>query len=218
MIPTQPDLLRLWKWLRNRLADGFWFHRVSRGIRWLHDHTSLGNLFKGWIRGPYAHTLPGAPEAYQAFVFLTAGTWVFFIRTPPNDAFTTGVAHCVGYTFAGYLLYELFVFLLDWLITEGMPLENYRRALATLFVSSAEVALLFSALFELQGCSTLELQPLRSAYGNWIRLLRLEHVGEETTGWCGFFAHAQWWMGLLLVGVIIASLLGPVVRPERRNR
>lgn len=41
----------------------------------------------------------------------------------------------------------------------------------------------------------------------------------DVTGpeYCGMLAQLQWLLGMVLVGAVIASLLGPIVGPEREG-
>ena len=209
--------LRLRNFLREFLEKGFWFHRFQSAIKVVHESTSIGFKFKRWVAAGDVHTPPGAPELYQIILLFIAIAWVAAIRTPANSLFASIGARIFGIIIAGYFIFELLLFLLDWVFVEGIPIEDYRRSLATLIVASVEVAFLFSVLFALTGCQDFSRAPIVKAYHNWQSLVKLDAVDVTGSLGCAILAQTQWMLGALLVGVIIASLLGPIVRPERKT-
>lgn len=180
---------------------------------------SFGYRSKRWVAAGDLHTPAGTPELYQAILLGATFTWVAAIRSSADSVFSSLMFRIVGSFIAGYFIVELFFFLLDWIFVDRLEIENFRRSLATLIVSSVEAALLFTVLLSLGGCLQYSYTPLGSAYNNWQYLLKLEVVPVTDSQWCEILAQSQWLLGMLLVGVIIASLLGPIVRPEReKNR
>jgi hypothetical protein len=202
-------------WLRPRLAQGFWYPSFRTLVGRIHSNCSLGHRFKRWLAAGEEEAPQGASELYQAIILLTALLWAALLRNPPYPVFAQPVLRDAGIVIAAYFILELFVFSVDWIFVAEKPLESYRRSLATFLVSLVEVAVLFFISFSLAGCYRNSIQPLLGSYQSLVGMASLQLVPVNETALCTVGAHFERLLAAVLMLIIVASLVGAVVREQK---
>ena len=208
-------LHRLRNWLRPRLADGCWYPAFRKSVGRINARFSLRHKFKRWLAAGEVEAPKGASELYQLVLLVVATGWVILLTHPLLPVLAAPLMQIAGAGIATYFIIELFVFSLDWIFVAELPLESYRRSLATFLVSLAEIAFLFFILLSLGNCIEQASHPLLVAYTNLAAMAGLRLVSVADTTVCIVAAHFQRLLAAILMLIIVASLVGAVIRPEK---
>ncbi len=199
------------------LENGFWFHRLVTIIRWAYLHLSLGYAFNRWLTRN-GQAPEGASEAYQAVVLVVGITWLGFIESPVWWIFETRIARFAGSAIVLYRVTEVFVFALHWILAAEGRLGAIRRSLAGFVVNLCELAVWFPIAFLLVGCVASPIHKLRLAYDHLHAVWSLELANTSPGGlFCRVFSHYEIIVAGTLLLIVVASLVGGVLREEYRK-
>lgn len=203
--------------LADWLAEGFWVHRLVNVIRWTYLRLSLGYAFNRWLtrngRAP-----EGASEAYQAVVLVAGIAWLGLIDRPLWWIFDTPLARFAGLAIVLYRLTEIFVFALHWVLVADGRLGAIRRSLAGFVVNVCELALWSPIAFLLAGCVVSPTHRLKLVYDHLRAVWSLELVNSNAPGLCcNLLSHYEIIVAGTLLLIVVASLVGGVLREEYRN-
>ncbi len=212
---------RLFNQLRARLRqcfkEGFWFPGFRSAIAYSNSHFFFGYKFKRWLAQGEEDAPPGASEFYQFILIVIAVAWVLTVNSPLHPILYRAGFRILGGGIAGYFILEMFIFSLDWIFSARLPLESYRRSLATMLLSLIEVALFFFIFLSLANCHELQRSPIVDSYENVIAFISLQLPKVSDTALCCFTAHFQRLVGAVILVIITASLIGEVIREQKEN-
>ena len=117
---------------------------------------------------------------------------------------------------AAYFIGDLLVFSLHWTFVANRKLKSYRRSLATFLVNLVvELPLLFTVLFSAAGCFTPAHSPWSALYSILTAVLSLQLPAVGTQQLCQAVAHYQVLVAVVVLGIIVASIVGAVIRDEK---
>lgn len=208
-------LQRFRAWLRTTLKEGFWFPAFRYFVDRAYKRISLGNWFNRWLTdGERAPS--GATELYQFVLILIGAGWLFMVNRPAHPIFASQIFQVPGFFAALYPITELFLFSLHWTFVATGELHSIRRSLAAFLLNLFELAIYFSIAFALAGCSKNYTAGWAAFYDNFRSIFNLELVAVRETAVCQFSAHYEIVVAATLLVIIIASLVGAVVRPEKQ--
>jgi len=194
------------------LKEGFWFPAFQRLINFHYTRLSLGFRFKNWLTvGDEAPR--GAAELYQILVILLgAGLLALVSSTNPLPDWLAVTATIVAVYFTG----DLLVFSLHWTFVADRKLKSYRRSLATFLLNLAvQVPLFFTLLYSANGCLTSAMPPWSALYSTLASVLSIQLPTLKAEPVCAAFAHYQVFVATIVLGIIVASIVGAVIREEK---
>ena len=206
---------RLRSRLRSWFKDGFWFDRVQAIIDFLNRNFSLGNRFKWWL-AEEDEAPPGAAEFYQSLVTTLGLIWFFLLPNIQPQALSSNLYRVVGGVVSGYFIFELFIFSLDWIFVAKPPLESHRRSLGTYLLSLIQITLYFSIFFSHAICIESYRPSLSLIFDNIKSFISLQSVQVNDSGICLAVSQFRLINGATLMAIIVASLIGVVVRAEKK--
>jgi hypothetical protein len=209
-------LKQLRTWLQKRLVVGFWFPCFQTAIDLAYNYLSLAQCFNRWLTDG-RKVSRGASEFYQFVLVIIGIFWVTFIDSPVHPVFTNRFFRFVGCVIALYLVTELFLFSLHWTFVATGKLHSVRRSLAGFLVNLFELALYFSIIFNLAGCQKNYTKGWNAVYENLNSVFNLELVAVREIAVCRIAAHYETVIAATLLVIVIASLVGAVVRPDERS-
>ena len=198
--------------LRASLEKGFWFPRFCAIIDFAYSRFSLGAHFNRWLANG-GDAPKGVSELYQVVLVLIGFVWVLVVDSPIHPALTSQPLQLVGILIALYWITELFVFSLHWTFVATGELEAIRRSLATFLLNLVEIALFFAIVFTLTGCRSMT--GWTAIYDSITSVFNLRLVAVQDNLCCRVAAHYEIIVAGTLLAIIIASLVGAVVRPEK---
>jgi len=202
--------------LQQILVKGFWFPIFQSFIELLIKRLSLCYKFKRWISD--GEDAPrGAAEIYQLAFTLIALVWLIFIPDMLNLFRCIRFIRFVSFVFSYYFIIEIMVFSLDWIFVADKPLKSYQRSLATFLLNIVQVAFLFSILFVLYDCHPLETTTIESIGENLNALFTIQLISVCDSSACIILSKLQRLVGGILMVIIVASLVGAVVREEEKE-
>lgn len=196
--------------------EGFWFPAFQACVKYVNSHFSVCNrLNRRFANGENAPL--GVGELYQVLLIIIGVVWLILIDRPLHPIFQTQIFRLFGSIIAAYIIFELFVFSLDWIFVAEDPLESYRRSLATFLFSIIQVSLFFVILFILSACYGSSFDIWESAYTNTFGIISIRLVPLKNEGICSVYSEFQRIIGATLMVIIVASLVGAVIRKERKS-
>jgi len=207
-------LTRIRDWLRTRLIEGFWFPRFQALIRFLHTKLSLGYHFKRWLADG-GEAPRGASELYQSVLLGLGLLWISLMDISPLPLLRTTGVRFLGLAVAMYPVTELLLFALQWTFVDIGRLHAVRRSLAGFLLNLFEIALYFSIAFSLMGCLTQSTTKWVLIYDNLRSVFTLQLMTDAKRLCCSALAHYQVIVAATLLVIVIASLIGAVVRKEK---
>jgi len=202
------------QWLASKLGDGMWFPGFTRGISFLCDHLSLGIRFKRWLgRERVNGNPPGASELYQFIWLCILLIWLAAVDSRVAWSSTSIVRHFAA-AIVGYRLLEIALFCLDWVFcSPDEKLHSYRRSIAMLAVNLLEISLVTTLAAALLACGNVTL--LDALYSNLSAAFSMSLPSLSEGLACSSIAHSQLIASYLIGFVLLGSLVGQVVRPEK---
>jgi hypothetical protein len=197
--------------LRRRLSSGFWYPPFVRFVDSAYKRLSLGYGWNRWLA--IGDSSPdGASESYQAAWLILAAIWVTFIYSVATLSGRLFV--WLGIGLALYRISEIFLFAVHWVFAAKKDLSATRRSLAGFLVNLLELSVLFTVLSILGRCSDTV-----SRWTIWNEHLRsiwtLELIPTSGSQSCRVFAQYEVVVAGALLLIVVASLVGGVIRPER---
>jgi len=204
------------KGVRERAADklkpGFWFPAFQRLINLLYTRLSIGYRFKTWLT--FGDEAPrGAAELYQILVILLGALLLALVSSPSPPPDWLGPTATIVAT---YLIADLLVFSLHWTFVADRKLKSYRRSLATFLLNLVvELPLLFTLLFSASRCLVSATLPWQALYSTLSAVLSLQLPTLKPEPLCTAFAHYQVLLATIVLGIIVASIVGAVIRDEK---
>jgi hypothetical protein len=199
---------------RDRTNPGLYLPAAGRAISFL-ERLSLGR----WIDRIASVAWPAAggrasplvTELYQLLWLAIAGaSFLAAWQIAGAGASVRGIVAIILY----YHVLEILLFLLAWLFVERSRLDSYRRSLLGFFGNVVEITLLFSALDILTGCDAYGRKQV--LWRNLTAVTTLESVDRlRASGWCFVLVTTRLVVSVCLVVVIIAAVVGTVLRKER---
>jgi len=200
--------------LRSCFEDGFWFNKFQSLISYLNRNFSLGNRFKWWL-AENDEAPPGAAEFYQSLITILGLIWFVILPYLPPQILNSSLFRAVGSVVSGYFLIELFVFALDWIFVAKPPLESHRRSLGTYLLSLIQITLYFSIFFSHANCIDPYQPSLGLFFNNIKSFVSLQPVQVNDIGICLAASQYRLLNGAILMAIIVASLIGAIVREEK---
>ena len=202
------DSLR--KWLTSQLKTGFWFPVLTRIL----DRTYKilpGTKFSVWLE----HA-DGAPELCGLLTLVVGLLWLAVIQMGAHPALSSPLVQHLSSVVPMVRVTEILLFSLHWVFSANAPLRSVRRSLAAFFLNLVEIAVMFSILRLLGRCT--EESPARVLWQSLSANFQLEAVAHPAgPSWCGFLAHFQTVLAGLVLTIAIASLVGGVLREEKKE-
>ena len=207
-------LERLRARLRASLEKGFWFPLFCWIIDTVYNRLSLGRFFNVWLANG-GEAPRGASELYQFALVIVGLAWVWLVDSPIHPALTSWPLQFVGILVALYWITELFVFSLHWAFVAKGPLVAARRSLAAFMLNLIEIALFFAIVFALADCRDSDMAGWLTVYDSITSVFNLQLVTVRDTLGCHIAAHYEIIVAGILLVIIIASLVGAVVRLDK---
>lgn len=194
------------------LEQGFWFPRLTRLLSAIYRYLP-GTIFNRWL-----NDVAGASELYQFIMLLIAVVWLSFVQMPLHPVFATAPFAMIGIFLAVIRPSEILLFSLHWVFVANDPLFSVRRSLACFFLNLLEIAFFFAIMSQLASCSLIPSSPWSVVYGNLAAIFKLELVPRPPgASWCSFLAHYQVIVAGVILPITIASLVGGVLRSEKKD-
>ena len=203
-------------WLRGKLLDGFWYPLFRSGVAKTYATISLGYRFKESF-SLYGHVPAGAAELYQLILLVIGLAWLGFVMNPLSQVLSLPITQSMGAALALYPPTELLLFSLDWVFSAPRALRSYRRSLATFLLALVEVATYFTIAYTLAGCHLPFANAVANMTGSLFSLMRLQVFEAGGNSICSIMSHYQFVVGVWIIGIVVASLVGAVVRGERES-
>jgi hypothetical protein len=195
--------------LHRRLEHGFWFPLFTTVIRRTYEHLSLCRRWNRFLRD-----VDGASESYQVVAVLAGAVWLALIRNATPTILHTSAAVKVGGFVALYRVTEIFVFSIHWVFVAELPLSRVRRSLAGFLVNLLELPVFFAIAFALLDCSVGR-GSVWSLFYEHLRSVWTLDLTESCGGaGCRLLAHYEMACAGLVLLIVVASLVGGVLRPE----
>ena len=203
------------RWIRKRFPNGLWFPLLEQAIDFAYSKLSPSEWFIRSFNLAGSRS-PAAPELYQVLVVGIGAVWLSTIQQPSPSLFTSVGARAIGISLTVVVIADLFVFVLHWIFVDKKELESTSRSLATFGVSLIEISIAFAIIFSLGGCAT-QSRGWSIFYENLRSILKLRPAPVVDSPGCEIASHFQLIIGGLILAVAIASLIGAIVRPKKRE-
>ena len=207
-------LTKIRNWLRTKLSAGFWFPLLQAAIGFLYTRFSVGYRFKRWLADS-GDPPRGASELYQAVLLAVAITWLALIDTAPHPLLRDAGFRICGAAVVLYVVTELFLFSLHWTFVDTGKLHAVRRSLAGFLLNLVEIAFYFSIAFSLLACPGPSTTQWGLLYDNVRAVFTLQLPIDAPAPRCRTLAHYEVIVAATLLVIVIASLVGEVVRKEK---
>ena len=201
------------RWLQH--CGGFYFPAVKWTLDRLFHTLSLGDrlnyfLIRKSLGGPWVS------EVYQLSCVLIGFCWIALIEWPVLTA--TGWI-VLGLIVVFYLIFEILLFSLHWLLVAEGPVESYRRSLLGFLINLCEVGIFFSIAYLLLGW----FDPPKGAWSalfesisSVFSLQKLSGLREEKLPQA--LAQFQLVISWILVVFIVANVVGAIGRGEKKRK
>ena len=200
--------------LRRRLSSGFWYPPFVRFVDFTYTRLSLGYGWSRWL-AIGDESPDGASESYQAAWLAVGAVWVTFIYSVPGLSGRLFV--WLGVALALYRVSEIFLFSVHWVFAARKDLSATRRSLAGFLVNLLELSVFFTVLSILRRCSDSQ-----NRWTIWYEHLRsiwtLELVPTSGSRSCRVFGHYEVVVAGALLLIVVASLVGGVLRREKAQQ
>ena len=200
---------------RDYLKLGIWF-RVFRLIGIARRRTSPGHRIIRWIGGA-SDPPPGAAEVYQLALVVIGLIWIALLGLIQNPVLAEPLPRHLGAGLLLILIADLFLFCLDWIFAEKKKLDSTRRSLATFLVALVEIAAFSTIVLVLLGCASDGSSAGDLLHRHLIAIIRFDVPPTQSTASCMVVAHGSFLVGLTVLGIVIASLVGGIARGEERR-
>jgi len=199
----------------NCLKAGFWFPLFERFVNFLYTRISLGYHFKNWLT--VGREAPrGAAELYQVLVILVGAMLLALVTARARSMAPPQLPTIVAGLLAAYLVSDLLIFSLHWTFVADRKLKSYRRSLATFLLNLVvEIPLLFTVLLAALGCFAPAQLPWEAIYLTLTATLSVQLVAVPPIGLCDGVAHYEVFVSVVVLGIIVASIVGAVIRKEK---
>jgi len=202
-------------WLRTKLSAGLWFPWLQAAIRFLYTKFCLSYRFKTWLadgRDPP----PGASELFLAVVLALGVIWFSIIDAALHPLLRAAGFRVLGVGIVLYVVTDLFLFSLHWTFVDTGRLHAIRRSLAGFLLNLIEIALYFSIAFSLLACPAPSTKHWTLLYDNLRAVFTLQlAIDAKEAPTCYLLAHYEVIVAATLLIIVIASLVGEVVRKEK---
>ncbi len=208
---------KLKSWLQKKLEKGFWFPCFQRALTFLHDRVSMGVCLGRWFENG-GNPIAGVSELYQFVIFLIGIVWISLINHPPLSILASRPVQVIGIILALYPVTELLIFSLHWTFVASEPLVAIRRSLAAFLLNLFEIAIYFSIVFILAQCEQPEKLGWTAVYDSVKSIFNTELIVVADTRCCNLLAHYELVIAVILLAIVIASLVGGVLRKEGLKR
>lgn len=200
--------------IRRKLADGFWYPPFQDALEWAYDNLSIGHRFVR-IFSLYGYEPLGASELWQFIVVLCGAIWLTLVHRPLHHVLSAPPLQWIGIIVAAALMADLLLFSLHWTFVANKPLESVRRSLATSLLSLIEVAIYFSIFLSLSDCLSVPRPASGIFYDQMAAILKVRLPSVSPSCFCQTVAHFELIVGGSILVIIVASLVGEVVRRGR---
>lgn len=202
------------RWLAKVLHRGLWFPGFTRLVQLMSDKLSLGVRFKRWLAQGQANP-PGASELYQVIWLFVLAVWLALVDVRVEWASTAAVRY-FGVAVVGYRVFEIAIFCLSWVFASaGETLHSARRSIAMLFVNLIEIALATSVAVLMIGCASQS--PLSTLYAHLSAAFSMGPPAHNAGIACSIASHGQLVASYLIVFVLLGSLIGAIIRKDKRS-
>jgi hypothetical protein len=202
--------------LRSSLRDGFWFHRFVHLINIIHSRFSIVNRFDYWLSLGGRDYVRGGTELIQCVIVVLGVVWLGVVQLPLHPFLFSPLARLLGFVASLYVIAELFVFMLHWVFAANAPLHSKRRSLALFIANIPQLAVFFAIMFVLAGCRSDAIAWYDLLVEHLGALVKLDAIPFQRWSHCWWFAHFELLMGTMVLTIVIASLVGAIVRDERQ--
>jgi hypothetical protein len=96
-------------------------------------------------------------------------------------------------------------------------LESTRRSLAMFLVNLVEIALYFTVILTLCGCYSDPSKNWNNVYQNIQSIFNLDLIDVQNSTCCIIFSHYELIVATTVMTIVIASLVGAVIREEKKE-
>lgn len=199
----------MFKWLNNKLSEGFYFPFMKEIIEQL-QRVSLNFWAGRYIRKKIAQNKKPpswVSELYQC-LFLVFGFLAFIF---------SGWIHfkCTSYliiVFFSYRIFEICIFILAWIFVRKKELlHDYRRSIAGFLLNIVEVTTYFSIITWSGGLKDSD--KLNIFYKHMVGILTLSPPDTE----CIILSLSELFVSVFLILVVLGALVGALARDEMGN-
>jgi len=184
-------------------------------VKWLLTFIYKKISFCDWLNRRF-NNHPSVPEAYCLGSTIVGSLWLALIEQP---VLTGAWWTFIGTVAALYLIGELLVFALKWLLGDRGPVESYRRSLLCFILNLFEVAILFTVVFWLMDAYMPTVSRLDALLQSLTCVFSPAMVDGLRGGVPGarILAFVQLFVAWVLVVVILASVVGGIQRGEKHD-
>lgn len=113
-----------------------------------------------------------------------------------------------------YRLFEILVFILNWIFVHEVPVHSYRRSIAGFFLNVVELSLYVSVISLLGGCVPTPIGKYALIHEHLVGIFTLNLPKMKTYPGCQVLSSGEFFLSLLLILVVISSLVGAIARGE----
>jgi hypothetical protein len=175
----------------------------------------INKLFPGyWLNSIYwrrnRKSRPGLSECYVLARLILGILWLWRIEIPPTSFMSSCCARVIGGCLALYAMADIFTFTIKWIFVDVKPVEDIKRSLFLSFVNIFEVALFSSIPLILFHCTNMS--PWSVVYESLRSIFKIElfRISDHCAYLGKFVIHFQLIVGVLLLLVVIAGLVGSI--------
>jgi hypothetical protein len=196
------------KMMRLLITDS-WFSIFQRLIEWIKRKFSLGYRLNHSFEYRYEKTR-GVSESYVLLRLIFGFLWLSLINTLPFSIMASPLAWKLGGWLAVYLMFDIFIFTLNWIFVDVIELEAIRRSLFFFLINILEIVLYSSIALILFRCTNKS--PFGVFYECFGSIFQFELFKvSDNCGFDGrFVIHFQLIIGFLLILVVVAGLAGSI--------
>jgi hypothetical protein len=202
-------------WIDKRFSKGFYFPFLVGVLRVL-EKLSLGFWIKRYVKNRgYTDTSgekapPWVSELYQ-FVFVVLGCIaIIFI-----DALASNyIIKNLGIFIFAYRIGDILIFTLNWIFVHDVRVHMYRRSIAGFFLNLGELAIYVLIISTLANCTTIYIGKYELIYQHLSGILSFSLPKFKTCFGCQILSAAELFLSVLLILVVIAGLVGGILREE----
>jgi hypothetical protein len=193
--------------LNRYLAPGVYVRYCRPVIKKLHEKVTIYSPLAKYIDKAGNEKVQWVGEFYQVFWVLTACLLFVFSRE-------TSITWLIGIVLI-YRIYELLLFVLNWLLIEKDPPHNTRRSLVGFLLIAFEMVILFAAAYSSHSCYPGRRQAIYNALTTFVTIgPRSEE--KINSSWCFVLGTAEiifaYTFTILIIGTVASVVVADTIQ------